>query len=78
MTYEVKYRRPDGIIWNTIKNVEGDETNFDLRYRYFFLENGERIEIPLGFLFKFGKERFLIVKKNMEKQSGQPIITGKE
>jgi hypothetical protein len=76
MTYTVKYKLHDGILWNTIKNVEGDTV--ENGYRYFFIENGSRIEIPLGHLFKFSKERFLVVKKNMEKESGKPIITGKE
>jgi len=42
--------------------------------RYFILDDESRIEIPAhNHLFIFSKERFLSIKINMDKESGQSI-----
>jgi len=78
MTYTVKYKRPDDYFWTTIEKVEGDAVMKECAYRFFILEDQSRIEVPLGYLFKFSKERFLVIKKNMEKEAGLKIVTGKD
>jgi hypothetical protein len=75
MTYEVKYKLSNKFKWNILPKVKGDgfiqESNNT--YRFFILEDESRVEIPLGYLFKFGKERFFIIKENMEKESGTKL-----
>lgn len=71
MTYTVKYKK--SFLWHTIKNVHGDGIIHETGNRYFILDDESRIEIPSSALFWFSKERFISIKKNMEKQAGQPI-----
>jgi hypothetical protein len=77
ITYTVKYKLPNDLFWKKIKKVEGDGILETGTYRFFSMEDGSRVEIPLGYIFEFGKERFLAIKMNMEKTAGQPIITEK-
>jgi hypothetical protein len=76
MTYKVKYKRPDDFRWKSIKKVKGDGIMTEAPYRFFILDDESRIEIPLGCIFKFSSGRFLLIKKRMEQESGQQIITG--
>lgn len=69
--YTVKYKT--GFVWHTIRNVHGDGIMAENGNRYFILEDESRIEIPATALFWFSKERFISIKKNMEKQAGQAI-----
>jgi hypothetical protein len=77
MDYKVKYKLKGSWFWTTVKGVEGDATmpvEGALPYRVLFLKDHTRIEIPLdGTSFKFSKERFDVIKKNMEKESGHKI-----
>lgn len=78
MKYSVRYRLFGKWFWKTIKNVKGDlvATDIPTPTRVFLLEDETRIEIPLGGTeFRFSKERFLVIKKNMEKEAGQTIVT---
>jgi len=56
--------------------VKGDLIANDVTFkpRVLILHDETRIEIPTdGTLFKFSKDRFLVIKQNMEKESGQKI-----
>lgn len=83
MLYDVYYKKPDGLIWHKIKNVEGDTiiesaNGMVLPARVLFLADKTRIEIPMTFLIKFSKERFFDVEENMEKESGQKVKIDKK
>lgn len=86
MPYTVYYKKNDSFFWKKLKKVKGDGfiengyiagadgrvigTTKDIRW--FILEDETRIEIPSKmFVFKFSKERFMQIKQNMEKESGQ-------
>ena len=77
MIYSVKYQKPNGIIWHTIKNVEGDtileHKGQPLPARVFFLADKSRIEIPITHIIRFSKERFYDIQKQMEKEAGQKM-----
>lgn len=75
MNYTVKYKKANDWFWRKIKNVKGDGILENNSHRYLILDNEERIEIPLFYIFKFSKERFFVIKKNMEQESGQQIRT---
>lgn len=72
MTYKVKYKKQNQLFYRTLKKVKGDGIT-EFSYRFFILDDETRIEIPLGYLFRFGKERFMVIKQNMEQESGQKI-----
>ena len=71
LTYTVKYKQPGQWFWRTVKKVKGD--NSLTNYRQLFLESGEVLQFPYFTTFKFGKERELVIIKNMEKEAGQPV-----
>ena len=76
MNYSVKYKKVDGFFWKTVKKVKGDFIATDLPSspRVLILENEERIEIPIGgMMFKFSTERFITIKQQMERESGQKL-----
>ena len=82
MKYSVKYKKIGSIFWKTLKNIVGDGFVFtpntppDLNMRWFILEDESRIEISTpGMIFKFSKERYYVIKKTMEKEAGQKIVT---
>lgn len=71
MTYTVYYRLKSSKFWQTVKNVKGDGLLPGNAHRYLILQDESRLEIPMeGTEFKFSRERFLIIKQNMEKESG--------
>jgi len=74
----VKYKRSKSLFWKKIKNVVGDSTltinDSKINYRVFFLEDNTRMEIPLtDTVFVFSKERFDLIKQNINKESGVKI-----
>ena len=76
MTYTVKFKTEKNWFWRTLKKVKGDGIMSDspVATRFFILGDDSRIEIPVsGTIFKFSKERFLMIKKNMENESNQDI-----
>jgi hypothetical protein len=75
MTYTVSYKRNSDYFWKKIKCVKGDGVLQDNRLvRYFICDDESRYEIPMeSTVFKFSKERFTVILKNMEKESGQKI-----
>lgn len=78
MTYTVKYKHKFSLFWKKIKRVKGDFIAKDIPSapRVLILEDERRIEIPTdGYLFKFPAERFHVIKKQMEKEAGQPLVT---
>lgn len=89
MTYKVKYKLHNQLFWRKLKKVTGDSV-FDRRGNKdslvgvpptmcFEIEDTTRVEVPIvGTMFEFSKERFLIIKKNMEKEAGLKIVTGKD
>lgn len=78
MTYIVEYKKVNSLFWRKIKGVKADFSAPDLsdKPRVFILENETRIEIPTkGVMFRFSSERFLVIKQQMEKESGQRLNT---
>lgn len=75
MTYTVKYMLPGQWFWRTIKRVKADGILENGAARFFQRDDETRIEIPVKARFFFSKERFLAIKKNMESESGQQIVT---
>ena len=76
MTYRVYYKLQGQWFWRKISKVKGDFVSNDIHTtpRVLILHDESRIEIPIdGTLFKFSKDRFLVIKQNMEKESGQKI-----
>jgi hypothetical protein len=75
--YTVEYKLENDLFWKTIDNVKGDLIEKELENkRVFILTDETRVEIPeKGTRFTFSKERFLVIKKNMEKDARQPIQT---
>ena len=77
-TYTVTYKTAKDFFWKKIKNVQGDGIipNYPVPTRYFHLGDESRVEVPIeGTTFKFSKERFIVVKKNMEREANQDIRT---
>ena len=75
MTYTVKYKLPGQWFRRTIKRVKGDGLVENGQARFFILEDETRIETPVTARFIFDKNRFNTIKKNMEQEAGQPIVT---
>lgn len=75
MTYTVYYKKTNSFLWNKILKVKGDgilPENGSIRY--FICEDETRYEISMeNTVFKFSKERFSLILKNMSKESGQDI-----
>ena len=78
MIYSVQYRQQNQWFWRTIKKVKGDLIPQELpATRVFILEDESRIEIPLqGTEFKFCYKRFLAIKSQVEKETGQSLKLG--
>ena len=76
MTYTVKYKLFGQKYFRKVKYVKGDLIAQDVsgNPRILILDDETRLEIPTnGTIFEFSKERFLVIKQNMEKESGQTI-----
>lgn len=73
MTYTVKYKR--WFFWRTLKGVRGDGLVENNKARFFVLDDESRVEVPVSAVFWFSKERYISIKKKMESEAGQPIIT---
>lgn len=76
MLYTVKYKLKNHWFWKTVKKVKGDFIGQDVtgHPRIIIKENEERLEIPCNETqFWFSLERFLVIKQNMENESGQDI-----
>jgi len=76
MNYSVWYKKPHGLIWHKVKNVEGDTIMEDVKgkslpMRVLLLANKTRLEIPMTCLIKFSKERFFDIQENIRNESGQ-------
>jgi hypothetical protein len=73
MIYSVKYKKKGQFFFRTLKKVKGDFIAEDVpdNPRVFILEDETRIEIPVkDTQFIFSSKRFLLIKKDMEKESG--------
>lgn len=78
MLYKIWYKKPRGIIWHKVKNVEADtiietDKGSALPVRVFFLSDKTRLEIPMTCIIKFSKERFFDIQNTMESEAGQEI-----
>lgn len=63
--YKVWYRLLGQKKWIEIEgNVTADGIIDSVRMRYFLLEDGTRIEIPMQCCFKFSSERNKIIEEN--------------
>ena len=78
MSYSVYYKPITSIFWRKIKHVKGDGFVENKNTRWFILSDETRIEVPCdGVVFKFSKERFITIKRDMEKMSG-PLSLNQE
>ena len=78
MSYTVKYKHDAQWLWRTIKNVKGDLIASEIpgSPRVFILADESRVELPSnGLKLRFSKERYIVIKQNMEKESGQVLPT---
>lgn len=77
-TYTVKIMRPHSIWWTSFTNIKGDFVDKEIPdVRILITDNEERIEIPLkDTRFWFSSDRFLSIKKQMEKEAKQPLSMG--
>lgn len=78
MVYTVKYKSPGGLFWHSVKNVEGDTFYFTpngtpMPVRVLLLADKSRIEIPMTWAIRFGRERFMDIKQTMSQQAGHDI-----
>lgn len=74
MNYQVRYKSKNSLFWKVIKNVKGDGIMTDANYqmRYFILSDESRIEVPMiDMIFEFSKERYMIIKENINKEIGK-------
>ena len=77
-TYIVKYKTKGSFFYKKVKKVQGDHTMESPFRRVLTLEDETRLEIPMeGTEWEFSKDRFIVIKKNMEKESGQDIKTNR-
>lgn len=80
MLYTIWYKKPGGLFWRKMKNVEADtiiETDKGqaLPVRVLFLSDKTRLEIPMTCLIKFSRERFYDIQANLEREAVQKIKT---
>ena len=77
MTYTAKYKLKHQWFWRTVKNIKGDILPKDIPgIRVLILSDEQRVEIPLlDTMFWFSAERFTVIKKQMEKEAKQSILT---
>jgi len=80
MLYTVWYKKPGGIFWHKIKDVEGDsivetEKGYPVPVRALFLVNKIRIEIPMDCVVKFSRERYYSIQAELEKEAAKQIKT---
>jgi hypothetical protein len=90
MYYTVTYKKLNSLFKTTLTNVKGDgfverkvsigEDGIKiiefLPIRWFVLDDETRIEVSSeNTIFTFSKERWMDEKKQMEVESGQPIVT---
>ena len=83
MLYTVWYKKPGGIFWHKIKDVEGDTIiatgrGIPVPVRAFFLVNKIRIEIPMSCVVKFSKERYYDLEAIREKEATKKNEKGEE
>jgi len=64
ITYKVKYRK--FLIWKTLKGIKADGIIDNKDIRYFINDKEERIEIPMTYMFKFSKERNIVIQQNSQ------------
>jgi len=78
MKYSVWYKKENSFFWNKLTKVTGDfvdSTSLPYPVRVFAFEDQSKIEIPLDkpMAFKFCKNRFLVIKKNVEMEARQNL-----
>ncbi len=80
MIYTVYYKKKGGLFWRKLKRVKGDYSFYVymktqlIAYpvRVITLEDETRLEFPmLEYLFKFSKERQIMIEKNVNKEAGK-------
>jgi len=83
-SYNVKYRAPGKFFWTKIRKVIGDyvvncigvkdSAPIPIPPKWCFdLEDQTKIEIPVHYEVKFGKERFYLIKRAIENETGRSI-----
>lgn len=74
--YSVRYKLSRSFFFKTLKNVKGDGIIPESGNRFFILLDETRIEIPRESIVIFSSDRFIFIRKEMEKEIGQPIPVG--
>jgi len=72
MAYWIKYRAPGQIFWRKLKRVIGDAVEPGL-FRWFYLENGQTIFIPLDSEVVFSKERTKVEANKINQETGGQV-----
>lgn len=72
MTYKIRYRCPGQLFWRVLKRVVGDAVEPGL-FRWFYLENGKTIFVPLTAEVEFSKERTEIEYTKIQKETGGQV-----
>lgn len=72
MTYRIRYRVPGQIFWRRLKRVVGDAVEPGL-FRWFYLENGQTIFIPLESEVIFYKDRTELEAKKIKQETGGQV-----
>ena len=72
MAYWIKYRAPGQLFWRKLKRVVGDAVEPGL-FRWFYLENGQTIFIPLGSEVIFSKERTKVEATKINQETGGQV-----
>lgn len=70
-TYKVKYRRPGGWFWKTLKHVTGDGFIDERNCRFFVLIDGTQIYVSNDSEVVFGPDREVAVRAGISEEVGR-------
>jgi hypothetical protein len=73
LKYTVKYRTPGSWRWRKLTAVTGDGIDIKYGFRFFYLDDGRQVCIPMYSEVEFSSERQLVIAANMSKEAGQPV-----
>ena len=73
ISYTVRYRVPGRFWWNRLRKVTGDGIEQTFKYRFFTLESGVMVCVPLLSEVWFSAERRLAITEQLGRESGQSI-----
>jgi len=71
MFYQVKYKLTGQRFWRKIRRVKGDGFEQAAGIRFFITEDETRIEIPTSAIFILNRQRFQLIKSQLNKETGK-------